>query len=248
VEKTKITLATKITIARMVILPFIVFFYLSGSFIDSWFLQQHGRLIGLALFLIAFLTDWLDGYIARKYNQISDLGKLLDPIADKLLTVVGISLIITDPEVVRFSFYHDYALMPLWFAVSLICFAMARDFIVSLTRQVAADKGIIIAAHWSGKIKTVVMLSGVALTMLFAYLSFLNFHLGSFNITNEVDFMGYICLFLLSACIVLNIYSAYDYVDRYRKEVKSKFAIGEIKTEGAKEKQDGNTNDESTTK
>ena len=82
-------LPNKITIIRICMLPLIIFFYLA-SFLGPW-----GKLVAFALFLIACVTDLLDGYIARKYHLVTDFGKFLDPIADKLLASTGLVLLIT---------------------------------------------------------------------------------------------------------------------------------------------------------
>lgn len=220
-----LTTATKITIVRLALLPVIMFFYLAGNiFPDSEFFFLWGKLIALITFVIASATDFLDGYIARKYNQVSDLGKLLDPIADKLLTTLGLVLIVTDPYVLAGSGWWATSgggMFPIWFAVSVIMIALSRDFIVSFVRQIAAEKGIVYAANWSGKIKTTVQLIGIILVMFYAISFAHNFApFGGFGLFHDI--YSWVCVFTLSCVIILNIYSTVDYIVKYNEKVKEK--------------------------
>ena len=94
--------------------------------------------LSLAIFIIASLTDFVDGYIARHYNQTTDFGKFLDPLADKLLTVAAMAM------------FCEWCIFPAW-ALMVI---LTREFAVSGLRMVASQKGSVIAAGWSGKVKT----------------------------------------------------------------------------------------------
>lgn len=127
-------LPNKITIARIFLVPF---------FIGIFLLPQipYNNYIALALFVIASATDAVDGYIARKYKLVTDFGKFMDPLADKLLVC---SALICFVEI-------DGIYMPAWIAIILI----AREFIISGFRLVAADKGVVIAAGIWGKLKTI---------------------------------------------------------------------------------------------
>ncbi len=138
-------LPNKLTTLRMVMVPFFVFFLL-------W---QHGenytfRMIALALFIIASLTDLVDGKIARKYNLVTDFGKFMDPLADKLLVCSALICLI------------DLGQIPAWMVVIII----GREFIISGFRLVASDNGVVIAASYWGKWKTTFQMFAVILMIL----------------------------------------------------------------------------------
>jgi CDP-diacylglycerol--glycerol-3-phosphate 3-phosphatidyltransferase len=128
------TLASKLTVLRIVFAPVIVVIAALGF--PNW------NLYAAAIFIVASITDTLDGHIARKYNQISDFGKLIDPIADKLLTSAAMIVLIA---------WHKF---PFWVGLLLI----TRDIMVSAMRVTAADKNLVVAARNSGKIKTLLQL------------------------------------------------------------------------------------------
>ena len=134
-----------ITGIRIALLPWIYFFYLT-SFIP------YSQYIAIAIFLIAAVTDFLDGKIARKYNLVSNIGKMLDPIADKMLSYTGLFLIIVT------------GILPLWAAVIVYVINLCRDFAIDCLRMIAASKGTVLAANMFGKIKT--MIAFVALPWL----------------------------------------------------------------------------------
>ena len=134
-------LPNKLTLMRVIMVPPFVLFLL-GDF------GVTGDIIALVLFLAASFTDFLDGYIARKYHLVTNFGKFMDPLADKLL--VG-SAAICLTAIGR---------IPAWAVVILI----GREFVISGFRLIAAERGLVIAAGWLGKIKTVLqMLMTVAL-------------------------------------------------------------------------------------
>ncbi len=140
------TLASKITLVRVAFIPvFMVFMYLSGGAPGLW------MLLALAVFIVASVTDWVDGYIARKNNQITDFGKFLDPLADKLLTIAAMLM------------FCQWGMMPAW-ALMVI---LTREFAVTGLRLVAVGKGTVIAAGWSGKVKTTCTMIGLCIMMAF---------------------------------------------------------------------------------
>jgi CDP-diacylglycerol--glycerol-3-phosphate 3-phosphatidyltransferase len=140
------TLASKITLIRIGFIPiYMVFMYLSAGCPGLW------MLLALAVFIIASLTDFVDGQIARKYNQVSDFGKFLDPLADKLLTISAMVM------------FCQWDVMPAW-ALMLV---LAREFAVTGLRLIAVGKGKVIAAGWSGKVKTVCTMLGLCVWMAF---------------------------------------------------------------------------------
>jgi len=200
------TTATKITLVRISLLPFIMFFYLSGGIFAEPFFILNGKLIALILFVIAAATDWLDGWVARKFNQISDMGKLLDPIADKMVTTLGFILIATDFDIVG-----DF--LPVWFAVLAVFVAIGRDIIINALRLIAVEKKVTIAADASGKIKSVMQFIAIALFMFYAY-DYVNMVLGSGIV---FDIYQYVCMFALALATALSIYSGAHYLIKYKE-------------------------------
>lgn len=147
------TTATKITLVRVLLIPiYMVFMYLSGGEGGLW------MWLSLAVFIIASLTDFIDGYIARHYNQTTDLGKFLDPLADKLLTIAAMSM------------YVEWGVMPAW----ALMIVLTREFAVSGLRMVAGPKGKVIAAGKSGKFKTASTMVGLCAMMALPGIDILN--------------------------------------------------------------------------
>lgn len=146
----KLNKPNKITVSRIVFIPFVMFFYLA-SFIP----YGIGKFLALLFFMLAAYTDHLDGYLARKNNEVTNLGKFLDPIADKLLVFAVLVLICV-----------DHTIIPI-FAEIVLFIMLARDFIVGALRQVAASNNVIISADKWGKLKT--LLQDIALSVLLAY-------------------------------------------------------------------------------
>ena len=127
------TTASKITLVRVAMIPaYLVTMYLSSGAAGMW------MLISLGIFIVASLTDFIDGYIARKYNQVTDFGKFMDPLADKCLVTAAM------------LWFVEVGLMPAWALLIVI----VREFAISGLRMNAATTGRVIAAGWSGKVKT----------------------------------------------------------------------------------------------
>ena len=140
------TTASKITMVRVFMIPvYMITMYLSQGQSNVW------MWISLAIFIIASLTDFVDGYIARHYNQTSDFGKFLDPLADKLLTLAAMCM------------FCQWGTFPAW-ALMII---LTREFAVSGLRMVAGPKGKVIAAGKSGKFKTASSMIGLCVWMAF---------------------------------------------------------------------------------
>ena len=134
--------ANKLTILRVVMIPaFLLVLYLNVPYANYW---------ALAIFAAASITDTLDGYIARHYNQITDFGKFMDPLADKCLVTAAM------------LWFVEVGQLPAWALLIVI----VREFGVSGLRMVAADKGRVIAAGWSGKVKTAATMVCVILMLL----------------------------------------------------------------------------------
>ncbi len=139
------TTASKITLVRVFMIPLVMIaMYLSKGVSGLW------MWVSLGLFVIASVTDFIDGQIARKCNQVSDFGKFLDPLADKLLTIAVMTM------------FCEWGRFPAW-ALMLV---LTREFAVTGLRLVAAPKGRVIAAAWSGKVKTASTMIGLILWML----------------------------------------------------------------------------------
>ena len=134
----------KLTIARMIIVPFLVIFLLTG-----WG-GEANRYISLTLFVVASVTDWFDGYLARKNNLVTNFGKFMDPLADKLLVCSAMICMI------------DLKRLSAWFVIINI----AREFIISGFRLIAAENGIVIAANYWGKFKTASQMIMIILLIL----------------------------------------------------------------------------------
>lgn len=139
-------LATKITLVRVACIPlYMVFMYMSGGTFNLW------MAIALGLFIIASITDYVDGNIARKRNQITEFGKFLDPLADKLLVIAAMLM------------FCQWNLMPAW----ALMIVLTREFAVTGLRLVAVGNGTVIAAGWSGKVKTASTMVGLCFAMAF---------------------------------------------------------------------------------
>ena len=137
------TTANKLTILRVLMIPaFLVVLY--WGFPGS-------RYVALAIYIVACLTDLLDGYIARHYNQVSDFGKFMDPLADKMLVMAAM------------CYFVEYGQMPGW----CLAIVLLREFAVSGMRLVAVEQGRVIAAAWSGKVKTASTMVCLCLMLVF---------------------------------------------------------------------------------
>ena len=140
------TLASKITLVRVLLIPaYLVTMYLSQGQAGLW------MYLSLAIFIVASLTDFVDGYIARHYNQVTDFGKFLDPLADKLLVIAAMAM------------FCEWGTFPAW----ALMIVLTREFAVSGLRMVAGPKGKVIAAGKSGKIKTFSTMVGLCIMMAF---------------------------------------------------------------------------------
>ena len=146
------TTASKITLARVALIPiYMILMYASRG--------EAGLLMwsALLIFIAASLTDYVDGHIARKYNQVSDFGKFLDPLADKLLTLAAMCM------------FCQWGKFPAW----ALMVVLTREFAVSGLRMVAGPKGKVIAAGKSGKFKTASTMVGLCVWMAFPGIGFI---------------------------------------------------------------------------
>ena len=147
----------KLTVARMIMVPFLVVFLLTG-----WGGEANSY-ISLILFVAASITDWFDGYLARKNHLVTNFGKFMDPLADKLLVCSAMICMI------------ELGRLPAWFVIIII----GREFIISGFRLIAAENGIVIAANYWGKFKTVSQ-------MIMIILLILHFDLSVFVILEQI--------------------------------------------------------------
>lgn len=179
-------LPNKLSLLRIIFVPIMVaVFYM--EFIP------YNYLISAGIFAIASLTDFLDGYIARKYNLVTDLGKFLDAIADKVLVLTAFTILLSVPEILQGSFGELFYKLAGGIGVSII---VAREIIVCFLRMVASSKGKVLAAEKIGKIKTFVTDFAIILLLCSA-------HFDIFYIVGAV-------FFIIS--VLLTIYSGVYYL------------------------------------
>lgn len=177
-------LPNKLTILRVIMIPFFLIFMLTD------FMGVSGKYIALTLFVIASFTDFLDGYLARKYKLVTNFGKFMDPLADKLL--VSAALI---------SFV-ELQTLPAWIVITII----SREFIISGFRLVASDNGVVIAASYWGKFKTVTQ-------MIMIILLILDFQSNYFVILENI---------FIYLALILTIVSLLDYLIKNKNVLKER--------------------------
>lgn len=181
------TTANKITLLRMAMIPFFIYFALQDTV---------GALItALVLFCVASFTDFLDGYIARKYNQITDFGKFVDPLADKLLVTAALLVFIAK------------GVFPSW----MVFIILAREFIITSLRNVAAAKGRVLAASWSGKVKTCIQIAGIIFTFIFAIYQTSEGGIHSLSLVDPAS-IPYLAAAIVMTAVTL--YSGFDYMQK----------------------------------
>ncbi len=186
-------LANKLTILRILLVPIMViipFFSIEG---DLWGIPITYLLIDL-IFIIAAITDKLDGNIARSKNQITTFGKFLDPIADKIVVVTAMIMLV------------EFGHLPAWIPIIIIL----REFVVSGFRLVAVQKdGNVIAANFWGKLKTVTQMIAVILAFLDPNPFGAIFN---GNLTGYAFFMNLAVTVMMSVCVVATIFSGWEYL------------------------------------
>lgn len=192
-------LANKLTLGRIVLVPIFLIFIAAKDI-------PYGTFIATFVFILASLTDKLDGYIARSRNQITNFGKFMDPLADKLLvTSALISLV-------------ELHVVPGWSAVVII----AREFAVSGLRTVAASEGNVIAASWWGKIKTVIQIIAIIVLLL-------QVNIGTIPaLQAKVDSSGLLTWFftympetLIAIAVIITIISGVDYFVKNKNSIST---------------------------
>ena len=176
-------LPNKLTILRMIMIPvFLVVLYIPG-------LGMAGNIAAAAIFILASITDFLDGKIARKYNLVTNFGKFMDPLADKLLVCSALIALV------------DFDKVAAWIVIIII----AREFIISGFRLIAADNGVVIAASYWGKFKTVFQMVAVCLLIV------------------DIPVLHILTQLILWIAVILTIVSLIDYL------IKNKDVMKDIK-------------------
>lgn len=170
-------LPNTLTILRVIMIPFFVFFMIGD-------VTNADNYIALAIFIAASLTDTLDGYLARKNNQVTNFGKFMDPLADKLLVCAAMICLM------------DLEKLPSWIVIIII----SREFIISGFRLIAADNGIVIAASWWGKAKTISQM--IMIILLIADFG------GIFDTINQI---------FIYLALVLTVVSLVDYIAKNKQ-------------------------------
>ena len=202
-------LPNKLSLLRIILVPFTMLFMLPVNIYgwqpEGWnaFINSNGMTVAAAIFIIASLTDMADGKIARKYNLITDLGKFLDSLADKIL-VISIML----------ALVYLGRLSPI-----LVMIIILREFAVSGLRMIAASKGEVIAARMIGKVKTVTQMAAII------YIMFEPILLKIFGMTYngyplEISAVTIIGDVLFGICVIMTIVSGIDYLIKGKKYLK----------------------------
>lgn len=204
-------LPNKITISRICLIPLVIFFFMA-DFIP------YGKLVAALIFGIAAITDNIDGRIARKRGLVTDLGKFLDPIADKILVMSGLLLIVAWPVTGGFDSALP-AVKPVWLGILCTIIILGRELIISAFRQIAATKKLVLAADKSGKIKAAFQDVTIFLYMIYAFLV-VEFYPSIEGTANTV--LNVILIILLAITTILTITSGIGYIVKNFHVLKEK--------------------------
>lgn len=194
-------LPNKLTLARLIAIPIMIIIayipYLQNPIFQGNALS-YANFINFFIFILASFTDFLDGYLARKYNLVTTFGKFADPLADKILVMIAFLILFMQGKTVQFGSV-ELELVPMW-GLGIIVF---REFAVSGVRLVAAQHGDVIAAGWSGKVKTFETMIAIA------FLFFSEVH-------EAIKIIGFVLMYI---SIILTLYSGIEYIWKNRKLV-----------------------------
>ncbi len=196
-------LPNKLTLARLILIPFFIAAFYLGFFMGHYF-------VALGIFVIASITDFFDGYIARKYNMITDLGKFLDPIADKVLVLSGLIVLISDPY--ETNVFAQIGIIGMIYGGIGVSIIMAREMVVSSLRMMAAKKGVVLAAEMTGKVKT--FFTDVTIIILLLTGDLLNF---APSVGIIFDYIG---LAFFGISVLLTVYSGISYLIKNKEVFK----------------------------
>ena len=177
-------LPNKLTLFRVILIPFFIVILMTDC------LGTASKWTALAIFIVASLTDMLDGKIARKYGLVTNFGKFMDPLADKMLVCSAMICLV------------DLKLIPVWVVLIII----AREFIISGFRLVASDNGIVIAASYWGKFKTTFQMLMVIVII--------------FNINLQLGWLNILGTILIYVALVLTVVSLIDYIAKNKDVLK----------------------------
>ena len=183
-------LPNKITLTRICLIPVVIALYLINF--------PYHYLISAIMFALTATTDFLDGYFARKLNQVTNLGKFLDPIADKVLVVTGLLLIL------------ERGVLPFAFGSIACIVIISRELIVGALRQIAAAENKVLAADWWGKVKTCFQDVAIPLLMISV--------IGSETYVEWIYWLG---IAGFAASLLLTIFSGINYVVKNREILKT---------------------------
>ncbi|WP_425381641.1 CDP-diacylglycerol--glycerol-3-phosphate 3-phosphatidyltransferase [Spiroplasma endosymbiont of Polydrusus pterygomalis] len=206
-----------ITTIRLILVPIIIilmiispinndnFYHLSTiSITINNYTLPVSWLIAAIFFIIATISDFIDGWWARKFNQVTIFGKFFDSIADKLLTN-GVLIVMACATII-----------PIWMAVILVL----RDFIIDVVRQILASKGVIMAADKYGKIKAAVEMLGIII-LFFINWQFLNGNVNGHDSNDQYGLINQLVMIPMYIATILSIYSAYHYINLNAKSLFS---------------------------
>lgn len=196
-------LPNKLTLLRLILIPFFIAAFYLGFFAGHYF-------VALGIFVVASLTDFFDGYIARKYNMVTDLGKFLDPIADKVLVLAGLIVLIADPY--ETNVFGRIGIIGIIYGGVGVSIIMAREMVVSSLRMMAAKKGIVLAAEMTGKVKT--FFTDVTIIVLLLAGDLLNF---APDVGVVFDYIGLACF---GVSVLLTIISGCSYLIKNKEVFK----------------------------
>lgn len=197
-------LPNKLTLTRLILIPFFITAFYLGFFTGHYF-------VALGIFTVASITDFFDGYIARKYNMITDLGKFLDPIADKVLVLSALIVLLADPY--ETNVFGQIGIIGTIYGGVGVSIIMAREMVVSSLRMMAAKKGVVLAAEMTGKVKT--FFTDVTIIVLLLAGDLLSI---APKVGTIFDYIGLVCF---GISVILTVVSGCSYLIKNRGVFKS---------------------------
>ena len=198
-------LPNKITTVRLLLIPLFVFFYMADFIPGGW-----GKLVAAVIFAAACFTDFLDGKIARKRGLVTNLGKFLDPIADKCLVMAGLILVVAYPITANGGTRGDLpAIIPAYVGAVAAIIILARELIISAFRQVAATRNIVLAADMYGKVKAVFQFITLIYYFVYAFLIQGYFYAIEGTANTVLGIVGYV---FLAVTVIMTIISGWKYI------------------------------------
>ena len=206
-------LPNKISCVRIALIPIFIFFYMA-DFIP------YGKLVATLVFMIACFTDFVDGKIARSRGLVTNLGKFLDPIADKVLVMSALLLLIAYPITPNVGDVVAPAIMPQYVGIIAAIVILARELIISAYRQIAATKNVVMAADIYGKVKTVFQMTTLIFYFIYAFV-IEEFYVATnqawLTANTVLNIVGYV---LLAITVIMTIVSAWKYISNNRQVLK----------------------------